>query len=487
MASLNTFAKLIAPQQFKPEETVTFRLEYSQDLVDTYATLVIDGYIDSWVGSAEVPAYSYTGTKITHYVVTSLGWDWDTGYEEYIVPGGTLGKTPSQAESALSLGGKCKARVEFRMTQDLESAPIFTSNEVYVNMLIMWDNDFVFHNTPYNIDSSSFSPSLKFIARDSLGEYTANQINSYRYFLYDDEYNLVKDSGELYDWNNYIYWTDDGSYTFTGLKDNTTYYLRAKVTLNGGYTMYRGYEPIVVQYAEPPVSSDNFQAENVYNGVKLMLDLTGIAHDKVVISRTVANDNKYLEIRSTPNPNDIITLTDHYTIPGTRYLYRAIVFNGELIVGTYYCYDDYKNNYVVISDVYGSYVAVGNITKHPISRNNRGQEYVTMDKKYPYYLINGSADYDSGQVDGIFSTIVNCEMNMDNKEYSNILRAWLNNGKAKLLTYYTGEAWIVAVSGIQTTDPENTDVYQTIFNWMQIGEADDIKHYAQMGLVMTDG
>ncbi len=110
-----------------------------------------------------------------------------------------------------------------------------------------------------------------------------------------------------------------------------------------------------------------------------------------------------------------------------------------------------------------------------------------MDNKYPYYLINGSADYDSGQVEGIFSTIDNCEMNMDNKEYSNILRAWLNNGKAKLLTYYTGEAWIVAVSGIQTTDPENTDVYSTTFNWMQIAEADDIKNYAKIGLVMLDG
>ena len=487
MASLNTFAKLIAPPQFRPEEAVTFKLEYSQDLVDTYATLVIDGYIDRWVGSEQVPAYDYRGTKITHYVVASLGWDWDTGYEEYIVPGGTLGITPTDEQPTLNLSGKCKARVEFRMFESLDSPVIYTSNEVLVNMLVMWNRDYIFYGTPYHPDSSSFSPALQFIVRSSLGEYTANQINSYRYYLYDSEYNLIKDSGELYDWNNYIYPTNEGYYTFTGLQDDKTYYLRSKVTLNGGYTMWRGYEPVTVNYAEPPAPSQNFSAENIYNGVKLTLDLTGVAHDRVVISRTVANDNKYLELRITPNPNDTITMTDHYTIPGTRYLYRAIVFNGELVVGTYYCYDDYKNNYIVISDIYGSYVAVGNITKHPINRNDRGQEHITMDNKYPYYLINGSADYDSGQVTALFGKVENCEFDTDNREYSNILRAWLNNGKAKLLTYYTGEAWVVAISGIQTTDPDNTDVYSTTFNWLQIAEADDIKNYAKMGLVMTDG
>jgi hypothetical protein len=168
-------------------------------------------------------------------------------------------------------------------------------------------------------------------------------------------------------------------------------------------------------------------------------------------------------------------------------MYRVVVYNGNGIVGTYYNYITYSNNNIVISDAYGSYVAVGSIEKYPISRNDRGQEHVTMDSKFPYYTINGQADYESGSFNALFTEIDDdCSVKLDNQKYSEMLRAWLNNGQAKLLTYYTGESWIVAVSGIQTTDPEHTDTLNTSFNWIQIGDANNIEAYPTYGLVVNN-
>ena len=44
MASLSTYAKLSAPPMFRPEEECDFRMEFSDDLMLLYATIVIDGY-----------------------------------------------------------------------------------------------------------------------------------------------------------------------------------------------------------------------------------------------------------------------------------------------------------------------------------------------------------------------------------------------------------------------------------------------------------
>ena len=44
MANINTYAKLIKPKQFRPNEEVRIRMEYSQNLTCCSATLKIDGY-----------------------------------------------------------------------------------------------------------------------------------------------------------------------------------------------------------------------------------------------------------------------------------------------------------------------------------------------------------------------------------------------------------------------------------------------------------
>lgn len=481
MATVYTFARLTPPRQFRPEEDVIFKLEYSEDLVALPATLIIDGYSDYWEGSPEVPAYDYHEYRQVQIPHTSLGNTWDVGYEEYLVPGGSLGKTPPPEQPMAYWTGTVRARVEF----DLGEGKTFTSNTVVVNMILMWDDDLKFLHTPYVATTSTFSPMLYYTARHSFGEYDSMYVNSYRFYLYDSHYNLIEDSGEMYDWNSYT--LANSWFKFKGLKDNHIYYVRAKVTLNGGYVFWRGYERITVHYSELPEGSPEFTTNNSSTGINLILDLTNIPHDRILITRSVVSEDIWLEIKDIQTSEDKFITQDHYAIPNVPYIYRAIVYNGNGIAGTYYCYSTFSSNWVTISDIYGSYSAVGSIEKYPISRNDRGQEYEAMNNVYPYYIINGDTNFDRGSVNALFAeTKDDCSVDLENHEYANILRAWLNNGRAKLLTYYTGEAWIVATSGIQTTDPDNTDTLNTSFNWVQIGDAFDINSYPSHGLVVND-
>ena len=511
MASMATYAKLTLKQQFRPDEDAIFRLEYSKDLmndlINPYGTLVIDGYYMKLQPNGN----EYEGTKITHSLHNIVGGQ---PYEEFVVPAGTLGATPLP-EQSWYYSGKMQARVE--IGSELSGAPldnnntqngsyvvnpVYTSNTVLTDMLVMWNSDFCFAEletptavTSYTTDSSTCTIKLEYNKNYEYGISGNNGVQSYKLFLYDGNKKLIESTPEMYDWDSNLYWGH--RYTFYDLKDNTTYYVRARITLNGGYTLYRGlptnpnaYVPIYVHYADAPTPSSNFTLQNKPEGVNCNLDLTGVMHTRVVFSRTKYGESNYLQIADITTDDSNVTTMDGYAIPKNKYTYRAIVYNGDTVVATYYNTISYTNSCIKISDIYGSYTALGDITKHPISRNNRGAILESMDSVFPRNIINGSPDYDSGNVDGIFTTTdEDCNVVTDSESLtiqSNIMRKWLNNGRAKLLTYYTGEAWVVCVSEIQTTDPENNDVYHTTFHWTQIGDATKIDEYARLGLVITE-
>lgn len=507
MASLSTYAKLSLKKQFVPEEEAVFTLQYSNDLVGKYGTIVIDGYLCQ----LNPDGYPYTGCKITHTLNTIAGGQ---PFEEFRIPVNTLGQTPVDEPSAF-LNGKMQVRVEIGDELDGDPPsdddtqhgghvinPEFTSNTVLGDMLIMWPHDCSFSDATslmatneYHATSSSCRISSMYYVRHDFGTNGNTEVQSYRYYLYDSNKKLIFDTGELYDWDTNMWWLFP--YTFYDLKNDTTYYVRSRFVLNGGYVIYRGtaadpnaFIPIYVHYEDDPDVSPNFSLSNAADGVRCNLDLTGVTYDRVVFSRTKRGAADYLELGTVYNTGNNVSLTDKYAIPNTSYTYRAVAFNGNLIVGTYYNNADYTSSVVKISDIYGCYTAVGDINKHPISRNDRGAILETMDSKFPRNIINGSPDYDSGTTEGLFTDVDDdCNIITDS-EYiiakANILRAWLNNGNAKLLTYYTGEAWIVSVSNIQTTDPENNDIYHTTFNWTQIGDASKIDDYVRLGLVINN-
>ena len=481
MASLATYAKLIPPAQFMPNQEVTFVLHHSGDLNFKYATLVIDGYSESFDDGTR-----YTGTKMTCVLGGAVGGQW---IAEYTIPAGTLGESyPERQHETIHFSGKAQARVDIGDEIDADGHvinPIFTSNVVLVDMIVCRSEGVNFLYTPYNAGGSTFRVSLQCDHIINYGAAGNEDVQSYRILLYDHNYNLIFDSEEQYDWDSNIY--GNAFYTLYDLKDDTTYYVKGKLVLNGGYSFTTGYVPIIVNYQDIPSGSEEFTLTRKLGTVIMSLDLTGVPHTKVTYSRTEQSSSNYLGLGTVEDSGDIVRSVDRYPIPGKAYTYKAVVYNGSLIVATYYKNISYSNSYVTISDIFASYSAVGDITKHPINRNDRGSILTAMDSKYPYQIINGDADYDSGSIEGFFSDIDDdCRVDMNNNALSNTLRAWLNNGRAKLLTYYTGEAWIVAVNGISTTDPENNDVYNTSFNWTAIGDASKPEEYVRLGLVTNE-
>lgn len=488
MASLATYAKLTCtPNQFRPEEDIKFRLQYSQDLVTARGTLYIDG-----------TRWDSESAEATQILDTAIGGQW---LAEWNIPGGTLATSPSEGDISY-MGGKVQAYVEIwveetNQNQETTKKVIWTSNIVLVDMLMMWDWDLyfaspssIFEVHEYHTNKSSCTVGLSYIPRHDFGVSGDNNIQGYRFYLYDSGYNLIFDSGELYDWDSNIYGTTN--YTFFDLKDNSTYYLKARVSLNGGYVMYRpsaqdAYVPIYVNYSDTPVISKHLVLESTPAGVKCTLDET-VDYTSYTVTRTAYNESDYISVGTVAGTGSYVV--DKYAIPKKHYIYKAVVYNGSSIVGTYYNEIEYTSNSIKISDVFGCYTALGDITKHPISRNDRGAVLEAMDSVFPYNIINGAPNYDMGSVDGLFSDLDDDCTVITDSDYlaakSDILRAWLNNGRAKLLTYYTGEAWIVTVKGIQTTDPDNNDVYHTVFNWTQIGNANRMTEYVRLGLLINN-
>lgn len=181
------------------------------------------------------------------------------------------------------------------------------------------------------------------------------------------------------------------------------------------------------------------------------------------------------------------TFYDYYALPNTTYLYRAVLYQGNSIVATYYCKITHRINGICIADIYGGYHALAFTQKYPVNKNDRAAILEPMDSKYPYAVINRSLDYDTGSITATFAPIEECLPDFtNNASCSQNIRYWLNSGNAKLLKYYNGECWIVSVSEVTTEQSGEADVLSTTFQWTQIADATQNENYIKLGMVNNE-
>lgn len=480
MSNISTYAKLIKPKQFRFDESATFRVEFSENLLCTYATLKFYGSSALNCGVNSNGSIN-DSVKFTKYVNTSwLG----TGYVEFETPPNAIVYIPDDAIT-YPAGGRIRAVVEFGVKTDENgnAIPQFTSNEIIVDVLDNWKTDFQILNTPLTASGSTKKIEIRYMQRSSLGSPDATDVNSYRVALYDKDYNLIRESGAMYDWtNSYLI----KSYTLTGLENNAKYLVRVQVTLNGGYVLDSGYLPLSVVYAEEPSYSPYLSVENqpAKGRIKIQIQ-SDISYDRAVISRTVLNADDYLQLKEFKHTG--FTLYDYYALPNTPYLYRAVLYQGDSIVATYYRKITHQINGICIADLYSGYHALAFTQKYPVNKHDRAAILEPMDSKYPYAVINGSLDYDTGSITATFATIEECTPDFKgNASYSQNIRHWLNNGNAKLLKYYNGECWIVSVSGVTTEQSGESDILSTTFQWTQIADATQNENYIKLGMVNNE-
>lgn len=490
MASINTYAKLIKPPQFAANEESVFRLEYSRDLSCEYATLKIYDYFLGYHDK------SYSNYTQTHYINTSMA---GTGIEEFIVPANSLGQIATEQDITVGTRGQMKAVIEIGSELDGEgnAIPLYRSNEIIVDMVYYWENDFYlcgyangeFIDNVINATSSNVYTYINYLPRNSVSSYGSADVNSYSILLYDSNYNLIYESDEMYNWESQI--ERRKKVLLSDLDDNTRYYVRAKVTLVGGYTRYSLFATLTVKYAEiPPLNSEIELSNDIINGCVKVTLTENIDHDKIVISRAIINSDDYLEIKSINGNFYNVTFKDYYTLPNITYIYKVILYKNNDIVNTYYNIITHKMSGLCIADIQGSF-STEIFESIDIDKNDRAGILEPMDNDKPFSIINSSLDYDSsGGITATFAEKDECQYNFnpdgnDNTAISEKARHWLNNGNSKLLKIGNGECWIVTTNGVKT-NYSNNGLAQTTFGWTEIADAHLNESYLREGLIRIE-
>lgn len=483
MPNKSTYAYLIKPRQFKPDEEIIIRVETSEDLMGSYATLKIYGYDIHYSKGEE-----YNGLTMTKWHGEG---DTMRGILEFIIPPNTLARNPDGVISYAGGKGVAKAVVEFGSTlgDDGNVIPQFRSNTISLDIIISWGDMVIIKGAPLIATCSTKNILIHFNVHESvIGSPGSEEVNSYQVLLYDKDYNLINDSGTIPKWSasNVL----GQAYKLENLKDNTNYYVKAKATLEGGYVASSDFAPLSVRYSDTPTFSENLILSNDRINGKVDIEvITDVEHDKVIISRCEQDTDDYLEIKKFMTNNNVINLQDYYALPNVTYIYKAIIMNGNDVVCTYYNSITHKIDGVCIADSYGHYSTIIYTQKYPVNKNDRATLLETMDSTYPYAIVNGSLNYDSGSVSVTFTEADSCSIVIEdntNVNYVKGIRHWLNNGRAKFLKYDNGECWLVSVSSVSDESIDNSDILATTFSWTEIGNAKDNSEFIRLGLVMPN-
>lgn len=467
--STQTYAKLSKPPQFKPDESVTMYLEYSTDLLGCTATLKVYGY------SYNIDGTTYTGTEQS--AILRAVW-LGTGYEEFVIPANILGKVP-ETSSPIGVSGQMQAVVEISKDTEDGQTVVMSSNIVGLNMLLQFPDDFQIVNAPIASTASTKDIDIRCVVRSTAsGDYGINAVNSYCVLMYDSQKNLVRQSDEMFDWENssqtYI------TYKLRNLQDKYEGYVQVRASLAGGYNIYSNMAEISVNYATPPETSENIKLSNRNGQVKIeIVNMNGTLR----ISRSELYANEYLTLLTYNTSGSDSVIYDNYAISGTTYIYKVERVNGNTVLETRYAQITHVMNGVHISDITGAYHATVYDTLYPVTRNDRPGISSPMDSVKPVAIINGLQNNDNGSINALFSNEDECNLKFDDNTGTAVdMRKWLNNGKAKLLKYDNGEAWIVTTTANATNKNEN-GLYYTSFNWEEIGDVKDINDYIRLGLV----
>lgn len=482
MASIGTYAKLIKPPQFAANESATFRFEYSRDLSCMYATLRVYDYFLGYYNK------SYECYTQTHYINTSVS---GTGIEEYIVPPNSLGQLGSDEDIVVNTKGKMKAVIEIGNELDDEgnAIPLYRSNEIIVDMVWWFEGDYSVDIVDVTSSTSTFM--IQYTPRDSVGSYGSCDVNSYQALLYDENYNLINQTEEFYDWNNY---DRAKKISFSSLSDKISYYIRSKITLVGGYTRYSDFVSFTVNYAPSPTLNSELElSNNLLKGCVNIKFNKNIAHTKAVLSRAEVNSNDYLQLRTIGGNISNATLTDYYALPNKSYIYRLTLYNGDEIVDTYYNSITHKMSGLCIADSQGAF-STEIFESFPIQKNDRSTIIEVMDDPKPYSIVNSSVDYDSGgNISAKFTQVDNdCSYNFNpdgnaNATISEKARHWLNNGRTKLLKIDNGECWLVTTNGVGTTyNYKEGGLGETTFGWTEIADVHSNEAYLEEELIIIE-
>lgn len=215
--------------------------------------------------------------------------------------------------------------------------------------------------------------------------------------------------------------------------------------------------------------------------------------DSVVLRRRKLGTIKWtvIYVKEINSVSDFdIHFIDKYASARTDYEYCVSSFiNG--IENSYVVqnvYSDFDGYYITDKDcLYGT---IYDLDGCDTSRNITQQTLELLNSKYMSVVSNSSLNCDSGSISGNFIKI-DCE-NGDvdlsaGLQYRNDFKDRLANHKPLILKVFDGRIWMIRVSGNPTdSQDEHPDVRKISFEWVEIGDINDMKTLYNYGFSDVD-
>lgn len=125
-------------------------------------------------------------------------------------------------------------------------------------------------------------------------------------------------------------------------------------------------------------------------------------------------------------------------------------------------------------------------------RNITTNTVTMMNNKYPMFVRNSAANYDTGTCNGKFMPVENgnrCKLLFENKydrdrvKYQKEVMDFLTDGVPKILKNVDGRMWIIRVMGNPTDTSDGTYNNRNIsFNWVEVGDVNSEEDMYYLGL-----
>lgn len=180
------------------------------------------------------------------------------------------------------------------------------------------------------------------------------------------------------------------------------------------------------------------------------------------------------------------TIRDTYARAGVEYEYSisSYINNVENSTVVKNVYSDFDGYYVTDKDcLYGT---IYDMDGCDTSRNIAAQTLEMLNSKYMSVVSNSALNYDSGNITGTFLKVKENTAEPDlnaSLQYRNDFKNRLANRKPLILKIDDGRIWIIRVIGnISDARGEHSDIRKISFEWVEIGDVNDMKTLYQMGL-----
>lgn len=233
-----------------------------------------------------------------------------------------------------------------------------------------------------------------------------------------------------------------------------------------------------------------FDGNTLAGNINFALDT--ISH--VLIKRKVAGEFEWqtIYVKEIKDITDFtITGIDYTARSNVEYIYASVLIYNNGLEGGY----STATSTVVLDNVF--LVGADRIVSTSITdgycnttRNAPSSVNVLLNNKYPIYIRNTIANYDSGSLSATYleRDEENCTLQLENDSirtmYQKDVMDFLCDGNPKLLKHFDGRMWLIMVTGNPTdTADENYKLRRIDFEWTEIGDCESEEDLYYAGLI----